>query len=220
MKSTLAIRFSVSGLCGYLSHQEMMRLFQRAFVRAGLNLWFSRGFNPRPRITMPLPRPVGVNSLAELICVNIEQDENQSFDTAEAAENLQKQMPEAVRIDSLDFYPGKKSFLPRSAEYVLSLRDECFTENVRQKVIHAAQAAEKGGPLPMRRVNPAKKIDKEFDAAGYISSIEAGSGEIVFHCVVTQSGSLRVEEMMELAGLKPQELAEPVLRRSVQWITK
>ncbi|AQQ71873.1 radical SAM-linked protein [Limihaloglobus sulfuriphilus] len=220
MKSTLAIGFSVSGLTGYLSHQEMMRLFQRCFIRAGLNLWFSRGFNPRPKMTIPLPRPVGVNSLAEIICVSIEQDENENFDSDETTRKLQKQLPEGVKIETLECCPGKKTFLPQSVEYVISPKTECFDETVKTRVTAAAQTVKSGGPLPIRRTNPAKNIDKQLNAADYINSIETGNGEIVFDCSVTQSGSLRVDEMMELAGLKPEELAGPILRRSVRWTTK
>ena len=44
-----------------------MRLFQRAFKRAGLPLTHTQGFNPRPSVSIALPLSVGVESLCELL---------------------------------------------------------------------------------------------------------------------------------------------------------
>ena len=46
----------------YLSHLDLMRLFQRALRRAGVPVDFSRGFNPRPRISLAVPLPVGITA--------------------------------------------------------------------------------------------------------------------------------------------------------------
>jgi radical SAM-linked protein len=44
-----------------------MRLFQRAFKRAGLSLTHSGGFTPRPQVSIALPLSVGVASQCELL---------------------------------------------------------------------------------------------------------------------------------------------------------
>ena len=220
MKSTLAIKFTVSGLTGCLSHQEMMRLFQRAFVRVGLNLWFTKGFNPRPKMTMPLPRPVLVNSDDELLCVNIEQPEGELFDVAIASEDIQKQMPEGIDIKRVDYYEGKASFAPDVVEYVFSLGSSVSIESLQDKVECLSGQLEHLEEILVRRVNPAKKIDKLINAAEFMKSVELIGDRLVFRCLVKQNGSVRVEELMNLAGLKPEELAEPVLRKRVEWIKK
>ena len=40
--------FQKTGNAVYISHLDLMRLFQRAFKRAGLPLTHTQGFNPRP----------------------------------------------------------------------------------------------------------------------------------------------------------------------------
>mgnify|MGYP002611230255 FL=1 len=40
--------FQKTGNAVYISHLDLMRLFQRAFKRAGLPLPHPQGFNPRP----------------------------------------------------------------------------------------------------------------------------------------------------------------------------
>ena len=51
----------------YISHLDLMRLFQRAFKRAGLHLKHTQGFNPRPSVSIALPLSVGVESRCELL---------------------------------------------------------------------------------------------------------------------------------------------------------
>ena len=51
----------------YISHLDLMRLFQRAFKRAGLLLKHTQGFNPRPSVSIALPLSVGVESRCELL---------------------------------------------------------------------------------------------------------------------------------------------------------
>ena len=51
----------------WISHLDLMRVFQRAFKRAGLPLIHTQGFNPRPSVSIALPLPVGMESCCELL---------------------------------------------------------------------------------------------------------------------------------------------------------
>jgi len=59
--------FEKTGNAVYISHLDLMRLFQRAFKRAGLNLTHTQGFTPRPSVSIALPLSVGVESECELL---------------------------------------------------------------------------------------------------------------------------------------------------------
>ncbi len=56
----------------WMSHLDLMRLFQRAFKRAGLPLTHTKGFNPRPSVSIALPLSVGVESKCELLDFDLE----------------------------------------------------------------------------------------------------------------------------------------------------
>ena len=56
----------------WMSHLDLMRLFQRAFKRAGLPLTHTQGFNPRPSVSIALPLSVGVESICELLDFDLE----------------------------------------------------------------------------------------------------------------------------------------------------
>ena len=59
--------FEKTGYAVWISHLDLMRLFQRAFKRAGLPLTHTQGFNPRPSVSIALPLSVGVESRCELL---------------------------------------------------------------------------------------------------------------------------------------------------------
>ncbi|MBM3699659.1 MAG: DUF2344 domain-containing protein [Actinobacteria bacterium] len=56
----------------YLSHLDMLRILSRSIARAGIKAALSRGFNPKPRITLSNPIPLGVQSLAEYADVEVD----------------------------------------------------------------------------------------------------------------------------------------------------
>jgi radical SAM-linked protein len=65
----LRIRFSRGEELKYISHLDLMRLWQRALNRAGIDFAYSEGFNPHPRMSLAAPLALGVTSEAELMDV-------------------------------------------------------------------------------------------------------------------------------------------------------
>ena len=65
----LRVSFSRGEELKFLSHLDLMRLWERAFRRAGLDLAYTEGFTPHPRISLAAPLSVGMTSQAELMDV-------------------------------------------------------------------------------------------------------------------------------------------------------
>jgi len=63
----LRIRFCRGQEVKFISHLDIMRLWQRALRRADISLAYSEGFSPHPRISLAAPLPIGVTSEAELM---------------------------------------------------------------------------------------------------------------------------------------------------------
>lgn len=66
------ILFEKTGNAIWMSHLDLMRVFQRSFKRAGLPLTHSKGFNPRPSVSIALPLSLGVESQCELLDFDLE----------------------------------------------------------------------------------------------------------------------------------------------------
>jgi radical SAM-linked protein len=67
----LRIRFSRGEEIKFISHLDIMRLWERALRRAQIPLAYSEGFSPHPRIALAAPLAVGVTSEAELMDIFI-----------------------------------------------------------------------------------------------------------------------------------------------------
>ena len=64
--------FEKTGDSVWISHLDLMRVFQRAFRRAGLLLKHSQGFTPRAIVSIALPLSVGMESQCELLDFELE----------------------------------------------------------------------------------------------------------------------------------------------------
>lgn len=97
--------FEKTGNAVWISHLDLMRLFQRAFKRAGLPLTHTQGFNPRPSVSIALPLSVGIESQCELLDFQLDGDSTVS--SQEIKERLNGSLVDGVRV--LDVYDeGRK----------------------------------------------------------------------------------------------------------------
>ncbi len=63
----LRIAFSRGEEVKYISHLDLMRLWERSLRRAGIPMAYSQGFSPHPKISIAAPLPIGVTSDGELM---------------------------------------------------------------------------------------------------------------------------------------------------------
>ncbi len=98
--------FSKKGLMKYISHLDLMRLFTRAFRRAGLPLKISEGFSPHPKFSIKRALKLGVESDNEEATVLL----TEPLKPEEFKERLQIQLPEGIFIKQIieDINPNIK----------------------------------------------------------------------------------------------------------------
>lgn len=59
--------FSKTGRARFISHLDLMRTFQRAFLRAGIHIKHTEGFNPHAFVSIALPLSLGYASRCEIL---------------------------------------------------------------------------------------------------------------------------------------------------------
>ena len=87
--------FEKTGNAVWISHLDLMRLFQRAFKRAGLPLTHTQGYNPRPSVSIALPLSVGVQSSCELLDFDLD---GMDISCDEICRRLNDALVEGVRV--------------------------------------------------------------------------------------------------------------------------
>ena len=114
----------------YLSHLELVRVFLRAFRRAGLVLAYSKGFHPMPKVSFASALPVGTESLQETVDIEIKEP----LDTSIVKERVNGQLPAGISItDVRQIHRNKKTRKVAESHYLISLHDtELKGENLKK----------------------------------------------------------------------------------------
>lgn len=219
---TAAIRFRVEGLARFLSHAETQRVLERACVRAGVPLRYSEGFNPHPRLSLPLPRPVGVQSDDELLVARLTTDGVPPGDRpaweAATEQTLGRRLPEGITVLAVTLAASNAAFHPQSAEYLLPLRateDADRLDRLRDR-IESIMATD---TCLVERNIPGRPRTRPLDVRPFLGEIRLEGGNLVVRHKICPAGSIRLEEIMQLFGLRTQDLAGPVQRTHVTWGT-
>jgi radical SAM-linked protein len=219
----LVIKFRIGGALRFLSHAQTLSVFQRACVRAGIEIRYSQGFNPRPRLSLPLPRPVGVTSDDEMLCIRIRKSTSPQKDsiTTQVRNSISAQLPQGFELLSVSVVEANTSFQPCLATYVLALRKEYINEELKATVkclltSDSLDIQRRITKTKSRTRHRESKV-KNIDVRGFLESIELDSDGIIIRCKINPAGSIRVEEILSLLKLDVEKLALPVRRTSVQW---
>ena len=160
--------FEKTGNAVWISHLDLMRVFQRAFKRAGLPLTHTQGFNPRPSVSIALPLSVGVESGCELLDFELD---GVSVACDEICDRLNDALVEGVRVLSVynDGSKIKNLALLRSTvtlEYDAGVPDGA-SEQIRRLFTRDSLTVEKKG----------KNGITEQDIIPMIRSVDVKAGE-------------------------------------------
>jgi radical SAM-linked protein len=207
----------VTGNLRFLSHAETLSFFQRACVRAGIGIQYSKGFNPRPKLSLPLPRPVGVESDDELLCLRSAADPDElraaNYESRIKTE-LSAQLPEGCELLSVSTAQTVRSFQPCSATYLMAVKPEYLDEKLKA-TIKRLLASEN---LNIRRRTGKKQSKvKNLDVRAFLESIKMDDRGIIVQCNISPAGSIRIDEILMLLELDEEKLASPVRRTNVKW---
>lgn len=116
----LRVRFSRGEEIKYISHLDIIRLWQRALNRAGIALAYSAGFNPHPRISLALALAMGVTSEVELMDIVLDKFISpHAFTPA-----IERQLPKGITISGVYNTPLTLPSLQsqvRQAEYTVTV---------------------------------------------------------------------------------------------------
>jgi radical SAM-linked protein len=90
----LRIRFSRSEELKFISHLDIIRLWERALRRARIALAYSEGFSPHPRISLAAPLSVGITSDVELMDIVLAGQVSPHWFTA----SVNRQLPPGMSV--------------------------------------------------------------------------------------------------------------------------
>lgn len=86
--------FAKTGRARFISHLDLMRTFQRAFLRAGIEIKHTEGFNPHAFVSIALPLSVGYSSRCEILEFGLRG----TVSPGEVPAKLNAALPEGIEV--------------------------------------------------------------------------------------------------------------------------
>ena len=117
------IKFAKYGVIRFIGHLDLMRYFQKANRRAGIDISYSEGYNPHQIMSFASPLGLGITSDGEYLDISLNSDVDKEI----LISSLNEQMVDGVKI--LDFVrlqdDAKKSMsMLAAADYVVCVKDD------------------------------------------------------------------------------------------------
>jgi radical SAM-linked protein len=212
------IKFTLRGNLRFLSHAETVKVFQRACARSDIKVQYSQGFNPRPKLSLPLPRSVGIEVDEDVLCMWVPAAE---LPTLKA--RLSNQLPDGFELLSVNSAEAKTSFRPKLATYVLVLREQGgVLQKKSEQYINEKLKTRIKSLLASESLNLQRQIDEKgnirsVDVRPFLKSIDFDGTDITVECNISPAGSIRVDEILRLLELDVEHLAVPIRRTRVEW---
>lgn len=179
------LRYEKSGRGIYISHLDTMAMFQRAFLRSGLSIWQTEGFNRHAYISIALPLSVGFTSVCEVLEFDLESD----VPLEQVPGRLNRVLPEGIHVQEC-YEPQHPFKLLRKLDWTITLEyDQGAPEGV-EAALNALLAQER---LVIQK--PSKKSKKGYTELDLIPMID--------YCFERQRGEREVVLSARLAAMNP-----------------
>lgn len=203
----LRVHYARLGEASYLSHLELVRLMYRAMRRANVPVAYSQGFHPLPRLSFGKALPVGVESLAEYVDVELDPAVSVGqLPAREVAARLSAALPVGFKVQGAEeAAPGRKLAPPTQETYILGL-DGLGLARERAKEFMARESfeVETSGRKGVRRVNlrPLVLALEFVDASSLKVALSLQQPQVRPEAVVRHVFGLTEEEAGRLTVLK------------------
>lgn len=183
---TVRLKFTKTGSMQYISHLDLQRNFARVLTRAGIPVWYTKGFNPHAKIVFALPLSIGAQSVCEYIDLRIERD----MSCEEIAARLNSEMTEEMQVIEAYVPAPDTAFADIMwAEYDIDIHCDGLTDELPASV----QSYLTTSPIMIEKKS--KSGLREVDMVSLIRAVDAtltetdGTRALHLRCLLGASGA-------------------------------
>jgi radical SAM-linked protein len=210
-------QFVKVGEARFLGHLEMVDVFVRAARRAAIPMRFSEGFHPLPKISFTNPLPVGTESLAEFMDLDL----NRYMRAQDFQKRMNQELPTGLRIIHSIELALKGRPLPTVFEadrFLISLEaigKEFLEEEVHDRLHQTLQKEE------LILIQDKKKGIKEVNALESVEKLQVVKIDAYAPSFSTQNGAPPLKELVgadfliemglqKKGGVRPTEIIQHI----------
>lgn len=158
----IRIKFSKHGVLRFIGHLDVMRYFQKAIRRAGIDISYTTGFSPHQIMSFAAPLGVGLESNGEYMDIEV----NALTSSKGLTDALNKQMTDGIKVLEARLLPdsaGNAMASVAAARYTIAFREQYQPGFLTESVIEDFL-----GQDEIIVTKKTKKSESTFDMKPYI----------------------------------------------------
>jgi radical SAM-linked protein len=207
-RTCVALEFSIDKDLRFLAHRDEVRMLGRALTRAGWPLAYSHGFNPQPRLKLPLPRSVGTPSSCQWAIVEL----NGVPAVAELGTRLAAALPPGCRLERVTVLAARCTPHPRQVRYTVEL-EPAEAANLGSRLERLRRADR----LVVERRGGPDKPPRPIDIRPYIEIVTLEGRVLHMNLKFVEQRTARPTEVLTALNLPVAAYAHRLRRVAVEW---
>ncbi len=204
----VAAEFAIGGDLRFLSHHDELRLLARALIRARWPVAYSHGFNPLPRLVVPLPRSLGITADSHWALADLREPRP----AVELFDSLAAVLPESYRL--LRVVAPLSRVMPHALGVTYEIELE---QHAAEQIAPSLERLTDGSPLVVQRDGGPHKPTRMIDIQPYIEEVELNGCVLRLRLRIENQRTARPSEILEEIGLAAQAYNHRLRRADVQW---
>lgn len=183
-------KFTKLGYLKFISHLDLVDLFQRTLFQNKVDVKFSEGFNPHPRMSIAYPLPLGIESKSEYMEIYL----NSKIDLDEFVEKMNDRLPSGIKIleakyDEDESISNKVKSVVYAFKLLKTFHDKNDGIDIASEIdkINAMDEVE----IERRRKKGKRKIFVKENAKDYLNKLELKDDALYAYIKMSEKGSLK-----------------------------
>lgn len=183
-------KFTKLGYLKFISHLDLVDLFQRTLFQNKVDVKFSEGFNPHPRMSIAYPLPLGIESNSEYMEIYL----NSKIDLKDFLIKMNERLPQGIKIVEAKYDDDESiSNKVKSVVYAFKLLNTFYDKN---KDIDVAKELNKINAMDIVEIERKRKKGKrrifvKENAKDYLNRLELKDNAIYAYIKMSEQGSLK-----------------------------
>lgn len=219
----MRVKFKKEGDMIYISHLDLQRTLQRAFRRAEIQLSYSQGFNPHPKMSYGNALALGTESNGEYVDIEIEDELTEK----EFLEKISPELPdgiEFIKCKEIDKTVPTLSSVIEWGEYLLTipLERKLSKEFVKSKILDFMNKEEiiitkknKKGKIVEVNIRP---LIKTFDVLDLEDESITLNAVIATGSIQNLNTNIFIPQILSLFNIDLDSLDVDILRRDLYYV--
>lgn len=183
-------KFTKLGYLKFISHLDLVDLFQRTLFQNKVDVKFSEGFNPHPRMSIAYPLPLGIESNSEYMEIYL----NSKIDLKDFLIKMNERLPQGIKIVEAKYDDDESiSNKVKSVVYAFKLLNTFYDKN---KDIDLTKELNKINDMDIVEIERKRKKGKrrifvKENAKDYLNRLELKDDAIYAYIKMSEQGSLK-----------------------------